>query len=310
MKTLAVINPRSGAGRMATTSGRIARLLAPLGPSLDLAFTSGPMDAARCTRQGLKDGVERIVAVGGDGTVNEVVNGFFDHGAAVNPDAELAIVEFGTGGDLRKTLGIPDDPRAAVARIVSGSPHRMDVGRLSLNGHNGRPTERLFLNVASFGVSGNTVRRVDGNQRFKRITGGLAYAVAAFVEVMSYQPRRVRITLDNQPTEEIDLIACAVCNGRYFGGGMKIAPMAEPDDGWFDVITIEKAPKLELLSTIPALFTGRHLEKSCVRHVRARRVSAELVESGKQMFVETDGESAGLLTARFDVLPKVLTLRC
>jgi diacylglycerol kinase family enzyme len=177
-------------------------------------------------------------------------------------------------------------------------------------GPDGIPFERLFINVASFGLSGSTVRRVDGNPRFKRVAGGLAYVMAAAVEAMAYVPRRVLLSFDDGPPEALDLIACAVCNARYFGGGLHIAPMAEPDDGWLDVILIGTARKHELLATIPALFTGRHLEKPWVRHVRVRALGAEIARAGPAVFVETDGESAGQLGATFDLLPRVLTFRC
>lgn len=305
-----MINPRSAAGRTAAAAGGISRLLAPLGPSLDLVVTMGPQDATIRTRQALTTGVERVVAIGGDGTVNEVVNGFFDHGVLVNPNAELAIVELGTGGDLRKTFGIPSDSEAAVERILAGTGRRIDVGRVRMIGADGAPFERLFINVVSFGLSGSTVRRVDGNQRFKRLAGGLAYITAAAVEAMSYAPRHVRLSFDDRPPEALDLIACAICNGRYFGGGLHIAPMAEPDDGWLDVIMISTARKHELLATIPALFTGRHLEKPWVRHVRVRTIRAEIARTDRAVFVETDGESAGQLDATFDLLPRALTFRC
>jgi len=310
MKTLAVVNPRSAAGRTAAATSRIRRILEPLGPAIELVFTSGPLDATLRTRQALREGFTRIVALGGDGTVNEVVNGFFEQGTNLYPDAELGLVEFGTGGDLRKTLGIPGNPEAAVSRIVSGSLRRIDVGRARFTGSDGRPAERLFANVASFGLSANTVQRVDGNQRFKRMAGGLAYALSGAAEVMAYKAQRVRLRIDDQREEEPELILCAVANARYFGGGLEIAPMADLSDGWLDVITIANAPKLELLGTIPLLFQGRHLEKPFVRHTRARTITATLIDPARRMFVETDGESAGQLDVTFDLLPQALTIRC
>lgn len=309
MKTLAVVNPRSAAGRTATATGRIRRILEPLG-SMELVFTTGRMDAAVRTRQALRDGFTRIVALGGDGTVNEVVNGFFELGVNVFPGAELGIVEFGTGGDLRKTLGIPGDPEAAVARIVTGSRRLIDVGRARFVDRDGRPGERLFVNVASFGLSANTVHRVDGNQRFKRFAGGLAYAVGGAAEIMSFVAQPVQLRIDNQPEAEMKLVFCAVANARYFGGGLEIAPMADVTDGQLDIITIANAPKLDLLRTIPLLFQGRHLEKPFVHHVRATTITATLVDPAGEMFVETDGESAGQLGVTFDVLPRSLSVRC
>jgi YegS/Rv2252/BmrU family lipid kinase len=277
---------------------------------IELVVTTGPRDATTRTREALRSGVERIVAIGGDGTVNEVVNGFFDHGVIVNPDAELAIIEAGTGGDLRKTLGIPSDSEAAVERILAGTRRRVDVGRVRMIRSDGAPAERLFINVSSFGLSGSTVRRVDGNPRFKRLAGGLAYVTAAAAEAMLYAPNPVRLSFDGGPSESLDLFACAVCNARYFGGGLHIAPMAEPDDGWLDVILIRTARKHELLATIPALFTGRHLEKPWVRHARVRTLRVEIAPAGPGVFVETDGESAGQLAATFDLLPRALAFRC
>lgn len=310
MKTLAVVNPRSAAGRTAAATGRIRRILEPLGASVELVFTTAPLDATRRTRQALRDGFARIVALGGDGTVNEVLNGFFEQGQNVNPHAELGIVEFGTGGDLRKTLGIPGNPEAAVARIVSGTARRIDVGRARCTGRDGRPAERLFANVASFGLSANVVRRVDGNQRFKRAAGGLAYALSGAAEVLAYRAHPVLLRIDDQPDTDLDLMFCAVANARFFGGGLEIAPMADVGDGLLDIITIGHASKLELLATIPLLFQGRHLEKPFVRHTRARTITATLRDPTRQMSVETDGESAGRLAVTFDVLPQALTVRC
>lgn len=308
MRTLAIVNPGSRAGRTSVLSGRIARLLAPLGSPVELAFTLGPMDAALRTSAALRDGVERIVAVGGDGTVNEVVNGFFSEGAPINPDARLGIVEFGTGGDLRKTLGIPGRPEAAVERIARGATRRIDVGCVWSADRDAQPRRRLFANVASLGLSASTVHRVDGNPRFKRFAGSLAYAAGAAWEVLRYAPRRLQFSFDDAPPVELDIVACAVANARYFGGGMQIAPGAVIDDGWLDLVMVSRAPMLELLGTIPAVFTGSHIGRPCVSYARVRTLTVTCETTDVPTYVETDGESAGQLPGRFEVLPAALTV--
>src|SRR5690606_5587612 len=161
MKTFAVINPSSSGGKTGRDVETIARRLADVTGPLTVVMTKGPMDATRLTAHALQQGYERVVAVGGDGTINEVVNGFFLNGSAINPEAELALLNLGTGGDFRKTFDIDAGFDASLARIAEGRPRRIDVGRLSFVSSDGKTGSRHFANIASFGMSGDVVDRVN-----------------------------------------------------------------------------------------------------------------------------------------------------
>ena len=312
MKTFAVINPHSGGGRTGRSAKNIAQKLAEVSGPLTVAMTTGPLDAVTITRHALREGFERIVAVGGDGTINEVVNGFFQDHVAINPNAELALVTNGTGGDFRRTFDIGQSLEECLERIASGRTRPIDVGRLTFVSAEGKTGERYFANIASFGMSGDVVRRGDKAKIIKRLFGRFAFTWGSLRSLMSYKARPIRLKIDTAYDELVTISTCAVANGQYFGGGMRVAPDAAPDDGMFDVIVIGDAPKREVAATLNQIYTGQHIHSPHVKVFRAHSVIATPVEAteGAPVFIEADGESPGRLPAMFEVLPKSLKFRC
>jgi len=312
MKTFAVINPHSGGGRTGRSAKSIAQKLAEVSGPLTVAMTTGPLDAVTITRHALREGFERIVAVGGDGTINEVVNGFFQDHVAINPNAELALVTNGTGGDFRRTFDIGQTLEECLERIANGRTRPIDVGRLTFVSAEGKTGERYFANIASFGMSGDVVRRVDKAKIIKRLFGRFAFTWGSLRSLMSYKARPIRLKIDTAYDELVTISTCAVANGQYFGGGMRVAPDAAPDDGMFDVIVIGDAPKREVAATLNQIYTGQHIHNPHVKVFRAHSVIATPVEAteGAPVFIEADGESPGRLPAMFEVLPKSLKFRC
>jgi YegS/Rv2252/BmrU family lipid kinase len=311
MKTLAVINPRSAGGRTGRDAEQIARRLAEISGPLTVALTSGPLDAARITTRALLEGFERIVAVGGDGTINEVVNGFFHEGEVINPEAELSLLNMGTGGDFRKTFEMGAGLEPSLQRIAEGVARRIDVGCLSFVTPEGQSGKRYFANIASFGLSGEVVDRVNRARLLKRMTGQFAYTWGSLSALMSFRPRPVRLKVDDVFDEVIEISTCAVCNGQFFGGGMRVAPDATPDDGLFDVIIMRAAPLRQTLASMNDIYTGAHVNNPNVRVVRGRSVIATPVAAtqGAPVHIEADGESPGRLPAMFEVLPRAITFR-
>lgn len=311
MKTLAVINPRSGGGKTGRDVQEIARRLADVAGPLTVAITSGPMDASRLTTNALVEGYERIVAVGGDGTINEVVNGFFHEGEAISPNAEFALLNLGTGGDFRKTFGIAAGMDASLERIANGRVRDVDVGRLTFVTADGKTGSRYFANIASFGLSGDVVDRVNRSVLMKRLTGRFVYTWASLSGVMRYKAKPVRLKVDNVFDEVITISTCAVCNGQYFGGGMRIAPDASPDDGMLDVVVLGDAPLRESMKSMNDIYTGAHIGNPNVRVFRGRSIIATPVEAtaGAPVLIEADGEAPGKLPAMFEVLPKAIKFR-
>lgn len=312
MKTFAVINPHSGGGRTGRTAKSIAQKLAEVSGPLTVAMTNGPMDAATITRHALREGFERVVAVGGDGTINEVVNGFFHNGAAINPEAELALLTNGTGGDFRRTFGIGQTLDESLERIANGRARAIDIGRLRYVSAQGKPGERYFANISSFGMSGDVVRRVDNAKIIKRLFGSFAFTWGSLRSLLGYKPRPIRLKIDSEFDELLTISTCAVANGQYFGGGMRVAPDAMPDDGMFDVIVIGDAPKRDVAKALQQIYTGEHVHNPNVRVFRARSVIATPVEAteGEPVYIEADGESPGRLPAVFEMIPKSLKFHC
>ena len=301
-RTVLVVNPKSQGGRLGKRWTEIADTIGRAFP-FDEAITQGPGDATRLTREALRGGAERIVAIGGDGTVNEVVNGFFDQGAAIAPEASLAVIPFGTGGDFRRTLQLPTGLAEAAEVIAANHRKKIDLGRLEFTASGGGRASRMFANIASFGVSGVVDRLV--NESGKRL-GRLTFAVATARATWSYKNQRVQLVFDGAERIDMTINTVAVANGRYFGGAMMMAPNAELDDGKFDVIAMGDFGFSDLLTSGRRLYKGTHLTMDKVTARRARVVDAEPIDPGAVIELDVDGENPGRLPARFELLPSVL----
>jgi diacylglycerol kinase (ATP) len=302
-RTTVIVNPESQGKRLGKRWSDIADTLGRAFP-FDEAITRGPGDATRLTREALRAGVERVVAIGGDGTVNEVVNGFFDDdGAPIAPEASFALIPFGTGGDFRRTLGLPTGLAEAARVVAANHRRRIDVGRLAFTSPDGARVHRMFANIASFGVSGVVDRLVnESGKRFGRLSFMLATARATW----SYRNQRVQLTFDGADRLEATINTVAVANGRYFGGGMMVAPEAELDDGQFDVVAMGDFGFGDLLKSGRRLYQGTHVSMDKVTSRRAKVVEAEGVEPGAVIELDVDGECPGRLPARFELLAGAL----
>ncbi|WAS93740.1 diacylglycerol/lipid kinase family protein [Nannocystis punicea] len=314
MRARAIVNPNSSRGRLARAWPDVhARLQAALGP-VEVAFTDAPMAAARLTREALRDGVELVIACGGDGTNNEVVNGFFEPPRPGAPDvrvgegAALSILMLGTGGDFRKSFGAAGDVDAQVRRIAEGKPRPLDVGRLDYVADDGSPAARYFINIASFGVSGVVDREVNKARLTKLFGGKFTYFAATVRGLLRYRPTEVVMRVDDGPELKLVVNTAAVCNGRYFGGGMHVAPMADPSDGRLEVIVMHDMGLLDFIKDPNAIYRGEHLKNPKVRHLSGARVEAR-APAGAEVLLDVDGEAPGRLPATFTVLPGALTLR-
>jgi YegS/Rv2252/BmrU family lipid kinase len=308
MRTRAIVNPRSAGGR---TRGRWpeveARLRDELG-EIDSVYTERLGHAIELTRAALREGIDQVVAVGGDGTVSEVVNGFHEDGRAINPEAVLAIAMLGTGGDFRRSLGMTGEIDDYVRRIVHGSVRRIDLGRIEMTGEDGSTRVRWFDNISGFGVTGDVVDNVNSAGFSKRLGTKFAFNWAAVRAFLGYRTVPIRIRIDDGFDEEVPTTAIAIANGQFFGGGMHIAPNAVLDDGLFDVVMVSGLGTLGFLRSLGALYRGEHLALEGVSVVRGRRVIA-IPPPGVRLAIDADGETPGCLPATFDIVPGALRLR-
>lgn len=306
-RVVIVVNPNSQGGALGKKWPELSDVIRRELP-FEVVRTAGPGDATRLAAEALRGGAEIVVAVGGDGTINEVANGFFEAGQPVKPGAALAILPFGTGGDFVRTARIPKDWAAAVKILARGHRRTIDVGRLDLTTHAGKDAVRMFINIASFGLSGVTDRFA--NQGKKRFGGKVSFFAATARAIFSYENQRVRLVFDEQPADAVDMTisTVAVANGRYFGGGMFIAPDAELDDGFFDVVALGDFGLSDFVLKSRRLYDGSHLTMDKVSHRKAKVVRAEPASPGQTVELDVDGETPGILPATFRVVPRAIDL--
>jgi diacylglycerol kinase (ATP) len=310
---LVIINPASASGATREAWPKIASELANHFGSFTPKFTSHAGEGIELAASAARKGARLIVACGGDGTISEVANGILLSGS----DAELGILPSGTGGDFRKTIGIPARASDAARILRDGRTRQIDVGRVTFLKDDGSHDSRYFLGVASFGMSAEVIARVKAGgpdwlpakaPRWLsgRVTFGLAMAQAAFKS----EATRVIIQLDDEATRKLNVANLCIANARFFGGGMKIAPDAKLADGLFDVVSIGNLGAPRILANAPRLYLGAHLGMSEVGHALAKKVTARPQHKDQIIEFEVDGELPGHLPATFQILPKALRVRC
>jgi YegS/Rv2252/BmrU family lipid kinase len=311
LQTVVVVNPMSQNGALGRRWPDLARAVRREIGAFDALLTQAPGDATRLTREALSSGAERVVAVGGDGTIHEVVNGFFqDDDTPVRPGAALGLLPYGTGGDFRKTVRVPRDVPAAARILAADQRHAIDVGvlRYREGSTRGREARRVFINIASFGIGGLVDRIV--NTSSKILGGRISFLVGTARAAIRYKNQRVRLVFDGDEDSflETTINNVAVANGQYFGGGMRIAPDAVLDDGLFDVVALGDLTPTDFLLNGHRVYRGQHVHMDKVSIRRARRVEARPVDPDEDVLLDVDGEAPGALPATFTVLPKALDL--
>jgi diacylglycerol kinase (ATP) len=299
----AVVNPESANGSTRKRWPEYLIRLREEGYLIDYAYTTEPRDATRVTQRSLKKGYTHIIAVGGDGTMNEVVNGFFSNGQLINPEAELALFSHGTGGDLIRTLQVSRGIESFLDILRRGHKRLIDVGEVFFQNEYQEQNHRYFLNVADVGLGGETVARV--NKQSKLLGGKLSFLIGSVLSILRYRNKVMCCKIDGEMIFEGRINSIMVANGRYIGGGMMIAPHAELDDGLFDVVCLGNFSKLMLLLHLPKIYKGTHLEIPGVSVHRGRSVVITTVEKA---LLDIDGEQPGHAPLTFSLHPKALCL--
>jgi len=304
--TLIIVNPASGAGRTGRGWPAAAGRLNDAGLDFDFVMTSCPGEAIELSRVAVGEGRPLIVAAGGDGTINEVVNGFFEAGERLASDSRFGVLPTGTGGDFRRTMGFPQDPAEAAAIFRSGRTRLIDAGRVTCTAAGGGPVVRYFVNIADAGIGGDVVARVNNGRRL--INGELTFTLAALLTLLRWRNKPMTVAIDGVKRE---LVAqqVVVANCQYFGGGMRVAPRAIPDDGLLDIVIAGDMGTWENLRGLSEIRKGAHLDSGNpkISHSLAKRVE---VSSPEFVRVDTDGEQPGLLPAVFEVMPAALEVVC
>jgi YegS/Rv2252/BmrU family lipid kinase len=309
MKPHLIVNPASAHGRTGRHFDDIARAVRGAVGDFDCSFTERRGHGVLLAREVSRAGANLVVAVGGDGTASEVVDGLMLERAAgglLDGGSAFGFIPRGTGGDLRRSLRCPADAVGAALVLASPDEHVIDLGRVEFVGHDGKPAARHFINVAGLGVSGRVVRDVE---RMGKALGGKAtFMLASAKALMGWRDQPVRWRIDGGPWREDRVTSLSVCNGRFFGGGMMVAPGARLDDGLFDVTLWKGLSLKDFALKKGMLYDGTHLRLPNTTTFRGRVVEAEPL-GGEPVLLDVDGEQPGMLPARFTILAGALRAR-
>lgn len=304
VKTAVVVNPVSANGTTVKRWPEIAASFTREGLSFVHSFTERPDHATEITRRYLSEGYDLIISVGGDGTVNEVVNGFFFNGDMVRKNAALSFISTGTGRDLGRTIGLPTDTDDAIRHILKSPSRPVDVGKVTYVDNHGKEAVRYFINVAGLGLDGDIAVRV--NRTSKALGGFISFLWGTVVTLLLYKNQNMTISIDGKQICDEPITIIVIGNGCYFGGGMYVAPNALIDDGFFDIIILENLSKAELLINLPKVYRGSHLSHPRINSFRGKKVK---VSSNGSILLELDGEQPGRAPVEIELLENVLQLK-
>ena len=306
MKTIVIVNPQAGNGRTEKIWPNIESALEKSIGSFEVLQTTCRGDATDLSRRILAVDTARIVAVGGDGHLNEVLNGFIENDLPVNPEARLSFVMTGTGCDFQRSLGISGKWQNAVAKLKDAKVRKIDVGKVTYTAADKTQKIRYFDNIASFGLSGAVDHCLEHSRLRDYLGGSPLFLWATIKTVFTHPNQGIRFRIDDGPEEEICSRLGLLANGRYFGGAMHAAPEAELDDGLLDLLMLKEISVAKFLWHLPKIYKGTHLKIPEIFFQKVRKFTAE---SSEQVILDIDGESPGYLAATFEVLPKILNLQ-
>ncbi len=307
MKTLVLVNPASAAGRTGRDWAAFESNFHKHLGDFDVHMTHAPGEATTVARAALAAGTERIVAVGGDGTNHEVVNGFFDPATrcAIRPGAIFGFVPRGTGGDFGRTFGLGKDLESVLARIEASPARPIDLISCTFTTPAGLRWA-VSINIASAGQGGDVVARVNRGPKWPG--GAVPFAIAVVQGTWSLKPWQLRLVVDDGPPETALLRNIGTANGQFQGGGMQVAPQARVDDGILELMAMEDVSPLNAARIGFAAYNGTAQNQKGVWHRSIRKVLVEPLPGQPPMLVELDGEQPGVAPVTFEVMPGALRL--
>lgn len=271
----------------------------------DVRETARAGDAGRLACELIAAGCEPVVAVGGDGTIGDVIDGIM---RSSDPQTAFAFVPTGTGCDFARNFALPQDPAAMVARIAEAPLRRIDIARIGGRLADGTVVERHFANIASVGVSGRIVQAVNGRGR-RVASGSLRFLLCSVREILRYSPERVKVAIDGIEVYRGPVTATAAANGAWFGGGMHVVPFADLGDGLLDLGILRGAGRAGVLGILARLYTASHVGHPLIDFHRGRVIEIAPLDAGGRLSMEADGETLAFDALRIEVLPSALQLK-
>lgn len=302
-KVMFVVNPVSGSGRTKKKWQAVEKKLRREGYHFEVRFTEKPWHAIRITSEALQAGYNHIIAVGGDGTINEVLNGFYQPPVNGKTAAAFSVLPMGTASDLSRALHLSNKIDYIEKLLKDGQELACDVAYASYIDWEGKPAARYFINVADVGIGSDTVARVNRNS--KSLGGFLSFLIAFLTSIFCFKNPVLTVEVDGKIIYSGKSSMVAVNNGQYFGGGMMVAPDAVITDGLLDITILEDCSKSEFLITLPRVYKGKHVNHPKVRQTKGRQVK---ISAQEKVYLEVDGESPGIGDVEIQILPGDLKL--
>ncbi len=298
--TKVIVNPAAGANSTQRKWPGIRSCLKSIGLAFDFQFTEGKGHGIELAKTAASDGYACLVAVGGDGTIHEVANGILQTPNASN--TTLGVVCTGTGSDLSRTLGIPHDLHRACDSLTSNRRMVIDVGSIQYS-DKGKPSQRFFVNSAGIGIDAAVVAATEKLPKY--FGGTIPYLVGLVRTFIGYRNKQVFFSIGAGAEEKARVLSMVIANGRYFGGGMQIAPEARVDDALFDIVIIKDFSKIELIKNISKVYKGTHLSHPKIRLEKDKSIT---IRSTDKFLLHADGEVLGEGPVTLSLLPRALNL--
>ena len=300
-----VVNPIAGSGKAKKAVPFIMKKFQELSDNeIRIAYTTGAGDAIFITREAIINGASMVVSVGGDGTVNEVINGFFINKIPINPLCELGVIDCGTGGGYASTIGLPESLEHQIELILQSPGVSIDLGCVDFMNSANEPVSRFFVGECQTGIGSLVVAEI--GSKLKAIAGRYAFFLVSTVAALTLKPSKLRLKYDNDPEEVHRLLGLVVGNGIVCGGGMKLTPNAKLNDGLFDILLINQMSIIQRLMNLSKVYSGRHILS---RHFSIRRCKKITVESDLPVSLEADGELLGYSPFSMEIFPQVIKVK-
>jgi diacylglycerol kinase (ATP) len=301
-----IINPAAGnrkALRLAQTL--LQKIKSRSDFEIHISVTKEKDEATFITRRAILEGALMIIALGGDGTINEVVNGFFSQGKPINYECELGIINCGTGGGLARALNLPRRADQQIEQLLSPVNRALDLGQISYKESSGMMQKRLFVNECQVGI-GCKVASVAG-KKSKIFGERIAFGFSAALVALSMKPLKLSIAFDNDPMQNVDLMGLVIGNGAECAGGMKLTPDAKLSDGFFDVLTIKNMNVIDRMLNLSKVYSGKHILSPYFSVKRCKKLQ---IRSDNNVFLEGDGEILGKSPFDIEIFPSAIKVKC
>ena len=304
-KIYVIFNPTAGGGMAGKLRSKIlAGISRRFGNSCIFSETHFAGEATMLSRKAITNGAKLAIAVGGDGTIQEVVNGFFSNGVVINPGCELGIIDCGTGSGLAQSLNLPDSIESQIDLIYEEKTCAIDVGRIVHCNHENKREQHIFVSECQLGIGSAVVEGVQS--KHKRLGGTMAFGSVAFQKAIGYKAKKISLQFDSQKKTTEKLIGIVIGNGKYCGGGMKLTPSAQLNDGLLEALTIHDMSIMTRLINFPKIYWGKQVNSP---YFKIRQCKKVIIDCEEPITVAADGEMLGMTPCEIEILPAVLKVK-